>query len=368
MSRLASRIWAAWRSLTPREALSGLLLALLYGLIDLPELVHVSDVPGWQLAVARELLKPQLVLLGLLLTWLPVLRSQLEGGRRIGLLVAATVAGALLGQGLAQGVIHGLAWPDYEALLWQRKGMTRPPLGWQQWLSGALYALIPCGLLVALTEMQRRQTQAQAQLDQLLLRHSAMARQALASRLAALQAQVEPELLFDTLVDVEQAYQDSSAEAPARLERLIRHLRVALPRLRESGSRLEIETELLDSYLAVMSDRHRSPVQFSADCPEALRQRTLPPMLLLPLLQRALRLAWQRQHSLPTQAELAARGFGAGEQGLSLTLKLSLPGLCGDDASLQELAARLRDCSAGLARLRCHSTAGHTHFTLELPP
>jgi len=361
----------AWRSLGWREWLGYTVLGLISSLIELSNSVYLSDADPWLLAqyLGRYLLEPQLVIACMLLVWLPVARSDIAHPRRLWRLTVATLLSALLGALLIQAAERWLAWPSYNQLLGLPKGKADASSShWTALLGLGLTALIPCALLAALDEMRQRQVLARRQLQQVLQQQSSMARQILANRLAALQAQVEPELLFDTLVHIEQAYERAEPRAAVQMERLIRHLRVALPRLRDSGTRLGSEAELLDSYLAVMAGLRGCALHFSSDWPAALNDRALPPMLLLPLLQRALRLAWQEQQRLPSHCQLKASVLGPGEQGLRLELRLSLPGLCGDDESLREVAARLRASSAGPAELRCHSEAEHTVFTLELEP
>ena len=80
-------------------------------------------------------------------------------------------------------------------------------------------------------------------------------------------------------------------------------------------------------------------------------------MILLPLLQRALKLAV----TAPTRCTLSA------SDNLRVTLAFDRPGLGEDDAELDALAERLRVLSSGSARLRCESSPdGGTRFILEL--
>jgi LytS/YehU family sensor histidine kinase len=194
--------------------------------------------------------------------------------------------------------------------------------------------------------LRRRQDQAA---QDLLREHSQLRRHALASRLAALQAQVDPALLFDALVSVEQAYGRADPTASARLERLIRHLRVALPRLRDAGATLGGEAELIASYLDLLRDLNGDPPAF--ECELGSRGATqLPPMLLLPLVQRAVRLGH------PRRCWLRADG--------RITLGFDQAGLCSDDAELASLRERLAVLDA---KLVCTSAEGRTEFILELP-
>lgn len=356
-------LFECWRSLTLTELGGFAMMGLLYGLIDLSSLVYVGDDPKWQLALTRQLFSPVIVTLVLMLVWLPAARSAPDHPQRAWRLGLATLAGSMLGLLALAALVRMLDWPSISELLQLRKGEAmRATAAWTRLLGDGLSAFIPCGLTVALFEMLARRRRAQARLQSLLHEQSVMARQAMAARLAAMQAQVEPQFLFETLVDVEQAYDRADPDAAAQMERLIRHLRVALPRLREAGGSLESEAELLDSYLAVVAGRSKAVVRFSAQWPESLNGCALPPMLLLPLLQRALRLA----DGLPGSCTLAAEALPRG--GLRLLLAFDKPGLCGDDEELRALAERVRALSGGPARLICRSSEDATLFTLELNP
>ena len=75
------------------------------------------------------------------------------------------------------------------------------------------------------------------------------------------------------------------------LDRLITYLRVALPRLREPGSTIEAEIELVKAYLAVVTSLHDGRPALSVTLPDDCRCARFYPMLLLPLLQRAVQAA-----------------------------------------------------------------------------
>lgn len=357
-------LWGSWRSLRLRELGWFTLMGLLYGLIDLSALVYVEDNRQWLLALTRQLFSPVIVTLVLMLFWLPAARSEREHARRPWRLGLATLLGSVAALGVLLLVVRQLDWPSISDLMRMKKGESGPmPLRWNHFIGESLAVFIPSALTVALFEMLERRERVQARLQDLLHEQSAMARRAMGARLAAMQAQVEPQFLFDTLVDVERAYAGGDAGAAAQMERLIRHLRVALPRLRESGGTLESEAELLESYLAVLAGRAKTELRFSSGWPAALNGMALPPMLLLPLLQRALRLAAPR---LPRRCSLNAEPLPGG--GLRLLLALDLPDLCGEDAELRALSERLRALSGGPADLHCRSSEDATLFTLELKP
>jgi hypothetical protein len=217
-------------------------------------------------------------------------------------------------------------------------------------IGDTLWVFMPALMIVGVLEFRTvRRRQEQAAQD-LLREHSQLRRHALAARLAALQAQVDPALLFDALVSVEQAYDRQDPTASARLDRLIRHLRVALPRLREAGATLGDEAELIASYLDLLRDLNGSPPGF--ECELGAKGATpLPPMLLLPLVQRALR------RTQPTRCWLHVAG--------GITLGFDRGGLCTEDAELAALRERVLALDANL---RCISGEGRTEFILELAP
>jgi hypothetical protein len=266
---------------------------------------------------------------------------------------ARLVWATLLGSALTITVVYPLAaalpWPSLCDIYAMTEGKPKCTMFRLTGVIGdTLWVFMPALMIVGMLEFRSvRRRQEQAAQD-LLREHTLLRRHALASRLAALQAQVDPALLFDALVSVEQAYARHDPDASARLERLIRHLRVALPRLRDAGATLGSEAELIASYLDLLRDLNGRPPTF--ECELGPRGATaLPPMLLLPLVQRALRLGQ------PGRCWLRA--------GEHITLGFDHEGLCAEDADLVSLRERLAVLDA---RLVCRSGAGGTEFTLEL--
>ncbi|WP_416758695.1 histidine kinase [Roseateles sp. So40a] len=359
-------LWHSWRSLRREELSWFLLMGVFYGLVDASSIFYVMDNARWPAALANQLLTPLLVALAILLTWLPASRSALDSRWRIARLGLAVLVGAVLAKLVYDQLMPMLHLPSIADLARERKGEHAVrPIQWLNFIGECLSICVTASLSVAWYEMAMRRRRTRARLEAMLREQSAMQRDAVAARLAALQAQVEPQFLFDTLVDIERAYDRADREAPDQMERLIRHLRVALPRLRDRGVTLESEAALLDSYLSVVAGRHRRALPLSIDWPAWLSARPLPPMLLLPLAQLMLRDATR----LPTQARLAVQETAGG--GLQLRLGFDRGGLCGEEAALHALGERLerleRPLGAPPPRLNCRSNADDTEFTLELP-
>lgn len=340
----------SWRSLRPSEALVFLSAALLFGALDLTSLLELTVGDQLPQLLARHLIVPLVSCAVLLLCWLPASRSSPIHPARRQRLVVATLIGAVLTIAVINPLANALPWPSlcdlYSRVHGKPKCATFRPAAV---IGDTLWVFMPALMIVGVMEfraVRRRQDHAA---QDLLREHSQLRRHALASRLAALQAQVDPALLFDALVAVEQAYGRQDPSASARLERLIRHLRVALPRLRDAGATLGSEAELIASYLDLLRDLNGAPPEF--DCQLGSRGATpLPPMLLLPLVQRALRLGQTRRCWLKADGRI--------------TLGFDQAGLCSDDAELAALRERLDVLGAKLA---CHSADGRTEFILELP-
>lgn len=345
---MISHVLRSWRSLTRHEALVFATAALLFGAIDLSSLLELSAGDLLPQVIARQLGLPLLSGAVLLLCWLPAARSSAVHPRRRARLVGATLLGAVLTVAVIYPLSAALPWPSLCDLFALKHGKPRCTIFNPTAIVGdALWVFMAALMLVSMLELRTlRRRQEQAAQD-LLREHSQLRRHALEARLAALQAQVDPALLFDALVAVEQAYGRQDPTASARLDRLIRHLRVALPRLRDAGATLSSEAELIASYLDLLRDLHGEPPDFETDL-GTQGATALPPMLLLPLVQRALRLGQ------PMRCWLRAAPV--------LTLGFDQAGLCRDDADLASLRERLAVLGA---TLRCASGDGRTEFTLE---
>jgi hypothetical protein len=114
-------------------------------------------------------------------------------------------------------------------------------------------------------------------------------REVLASRLAAMQARVEPAFLLGTLAHVEALYERDPHAGDRMLDGLIAYLRAALPQLRSQRSTLKAEVQLAESYLRIMQIRMGSRLDLRVDVQSDLGDCDFPPMVLLPLIEDALR-------------------------------------------------------------------------------
>jgi hypothetical protein len=94
-------------------------------------------------------------------------------------------------------------------------------------------------------------------------RRETLQAQMVEARLSALQAQIEPHFLFNTLANVKRLYETAPSRGREMLASLIGYLRAALPSMRQSGSTVARELDLARSYLTIlkmrMGDRLHGP-------------------------------------------------------------------------------------------------------------
>ncbi len=112
-------------------------------------------------------------------------------------------------------------------------------------------------------------------------------------RLGALQAQVEPHFLFNTLASVRALVRQDAARAEATLDALVDYLRATIPRLREGSailhSTLGEQIDLCAHYLELMRLRTGDRLRYRIEVDSALREAPYPPLLLITLVENAVK-------------------------------------------------------------------------------
>jgi len=134
-----------------------------------------------------------------------------------------------------------------------------------------------------------RLAEAQAEQARSEARANELERQAVTARLQALQAQIEPHFLFNTLATVVSLIDIDPARARGMLERLIELLRSSLAASRERQGTLGQELALLTPYLEILKVRMGRRLSYRVDVPPELHDAVLPPLTLQPLVENAVR-------------------------------------------------------------------------------
>ena len=146
------------------------------------------------------------------------------------------------------------------------------------------WAVLYGGSMALIYFKRRRDRELAVALHNAQLRQVELQKKTLESHLQVLQAQVEPQFLFNTLRRVGELYENDGASAGQMLENLIIYLRTALPQMRTTSSTLGQEVELAQAYLRIERIRRRGRLDFTFEVAERVASAMFPPMVLLPLI------------------------------------------------------------------------------------
>ena len=223
--------------------------------------------------------------------------------------------------------------------------------------AGLILIFIPMFILVVVSKFfidRSRASQRLAEMKRKEADYHRMSQQVTEAKLSALQAQVEPHFLYNTLASVQALTEVDPAQANAMTGHLIQYLRNALPKMRESVSTVGQEIELVRAYLNILQMRMGKRLGFEIDVPAELMEAPFPPLMLPSLVENAIKhgLEPQREGGMVTITAHAGdgklrlvvsdtgRGFAdALGSGVGLTnIRERLAALYGDTASLTLVA------------------------------
>ncbi|MES3021103.1 MAG: histidine kinase [Pseudomonadota bacterium] len=139
----------------------------------------------------------------------------------------------------------------------------------------ALFVLVLIGANVAFGYLRARRRDQQ--------------RRATEAQLHLLQAQIEPQFLFNTLADVQGLLDHDPERARQMLEEFTDYLRASLGQLRRSDSTLAAELDMAQCYLQLLRLRMGERLHFTIESTAQARTAVVPPLLLQPLVENAIR-------------------------------------------------------------------------------
>jgi sensor histidine kinase YesM len=167
----------------------------------------------------------------------------------------------------------------------------------------------------------REDEAARAALADSTCRREKLEAQMVEARLSALQAQIEPHFLFNTLANVKRLYETAPSRGREMLASLIDYLKAALPSMRQAGSTVGREFELARSFLTILQMRMGERLRFSIRAEHGLEQARMPPMVLATLVENAVK------HGLSRLPEGGSIDVAARFEGENLLLEV------GDDGA-----------------------------------
>ena len=237
-----------------------------------------------------------------------------------------------------------------------------------QWLAAfAFTSLVISFILSVIFFWRERHARAEAALQAERLRAERVEREAVLANLRALQAQIEPHFLFNTLANVASLVDPDPAMAKRMLESFIRFLRASLAATRTESTTLGAEGELIGAYLDVLQVRMGSRLAYRVDIAPELGGFALPPMLLQPVVENAI------QHGLEPKVEGGLVELSARDAGGRVRIAITDTGMgfaptTRGGLGLTNLRDRLRLVYAGSASLSvAEAPGGGTRVVIELP-
>ena len=354
------RFAARYRSIrvTRGHVVAVLFATLVTSVLDLAYLFDKLGKPGIWRAIAFEPIVSLVIFTSALLAWLVVAVDPSERTRWSRLIAASVVSAALTAavtMPIASAVGIDQVW---QALMEKTKPM---PPDWLRFIGSTAHLSIYAFLFIAAAQNMRQRSATQRAVLAAQRAQATIAREVLEARLIAMQAQVEPQFLFDSLVDIETLYRRNAPQAAQDLDRLITYLRVALPRMREAGSTIEAEIDLIKAYLAVVTSLHAGRPALHVTLPDDCLAARFYPMLFLPLVQRAVR---QPSGEPPASIRIGISLIG---NQIVTVLRFDHPAGCADDAELTRVRERLAGLYGGAASLDCEEHDATVQLTMRVP-
>ena len=141
----------------------------------------------------------------------------------------------------------------------------------------------------------KKQIQAEAQAAQAVetAEAEALKRQVVEARMAAMQAQVEPHFLFNTLASIDHLIEVDPKRASQMQKNLIALLRASMPTMREASDGgvkdLGRELAVIRPYLEILKVRMEERLVTEIDVPEGLLSAEFPPMMVQTLVENAIK-------------------------------------------------------------------------------
>ncbi|KQY89244.1 MULTISPECIES: sensor histidine kinase [Roseateles] len=249
----------------------------------------------------------QSLLTGVSLLLMVAVAEALLAGRRWKLPAALAVQALAVGLGAALGT-----YLRYAAAVLDDPSMQAKP-GWVTSTIG-IWTLLG-GMAYALLRVSRAQRAGSEQLTRLFREREALKTQQTEAQLSALNAQIEPHFLFNTLANVKRLYETQPERGRDMLVALIAYLRAALPGMRRHESTLAEELELVRHYLAILQMRMGERLSFDISAPPELLAARLPTLVLPTLVENAIK---HGLSPLPEGGRIAIRAAHAQDGGLSI--------------------------------------------------
>ena len=228
-------------------------------------------------------------------------------------------------------------------------------------------------IIIKLSYKGKVQAEAKAAQATEVAEAESLKRQVIEARMAAMQAQVEPHFLFNTLASIEHLIETDPARAGKMQRNLIALLRATMPTMREANAQgtrdLGRELAVIRPYLEILKVRMEERLQTEINVPDGLLSAEFPPMMLQSLVENAIK------HGLEPKADGGLLRVNAEVQHGKLAVTVADSGLgfgksatAGTGIGLSNIQERLTLLYGGKASLAVSETdGGGTSVTITVP-
>ena len=249
---------------------------------------------------------------------------------------------------------------DRERVVHVRVGNYMPQLAF-------LFILISAAIKIAYARTVK--AEAKAAEAHHVAEEESLKRQVVEARMAAMQAQVEPHFLFNTLASIDHLIEVDPPRASLMQKNLIALLRASMPAMREKATNLGRELEVVRPYLEILKVRMQGRLRAEVTVPEGLYSAEFPPMMLQSLVENAIK------HGLEPKAEGGSITVGAEVAHGKLAVTVADTGVgfakaatAGTGTGLSNIRERLKLIYGDAAELRIteNSPTG-TRVTIVVP-
>jgi len=167
-------------------------------------------------------------------------------------------------------------------------------------LTDLAFLWIIASALLKITYKGRLQAEVKAAAATETAESEQLKRQVVEARMAAMQAQVEPHFLFNTLASIDHLIETDPKRASQMQKNLIALLRASMPAMREAhpmAHNLGREMAVIKPYLEILKVRMEDRLRTEIDVPDGLLSADFPTMMIQSLVENAIK------HGLEPKAE-----------------------------------------------------------------
>ena len=152
---------------------------------------------------------------------------------------------------------------------------------------------IVLSIVLKITYRQQKKAEAQAARAVETAESESLRRQVVEARMAAMQAQIEPHFLFNTLASIDHLIEVDPHRASQMQKNLIALLRASMPSMREADGGvprdLGRELSVIRPYLDILQARMEERLNTQIDVPEGLLSAEFPAMMVQTLVENAIK-------------------------------------------------------------------------------